>query len=164
MINKNKLDLLVKQSKFNKDISLIIDIISPFIVDKAKITKREIDKANDALLKAFGTYKTENDKQWAKYTIYTQDFSNYKTITIYCHDRCISNENGTGYIPEYTRTMYPENGIFTLECLNKWKYEAKYTPTKAQIKASYKKYEELNEKIRELENKKSNLTFHYYFR
>lgn len=163
-MRNDKLNILVKQSNFNKDCNKIIDTIAPFITNKNKITKREIDKANTALLSAFGTYTT-NDKQWPRYTVsHRQEYSS-EIITIYCHDRYISMENyNTLYIPSDTRVIYMNDGKLSLDELNKWKYEPASYPTKTQIESSFKKYELLNTKIRELENKRSELPFNYYFK
>lgn len=165
------IDLLVKQSKFNKDLTLIIDTITPIICDK-KITKREIDKANTALLDKFGYYiYADGESKTSLYNVYLQkDY--FTLLKIHCADRWVrhtpdsSGYSFTSYIPEDVKTIYcdRETGGITTEELNKYKPSKEYTPTKSEILASYKKYEQLNTKIKELENKRSKLPFHYYFK
>ena len=161
--------ILEKQSQFNKDLNAIIDTISPYICDK-KITKREIDKANNALIDKFGKYKAHTNHEGKivlipHYHLYLQkDYST--TITIMKNDRSISEGDGTYYIPDNSKTIYldRETGGISKEELGKYYNTPEQYPTKSQILASYKKYEMINAKIRELENKRSELPFHYYFK
>lgn len=164
-MNESRLQLLVKQSKFNSDISIIIDTISPIICNK-KITKREIDKANTALLNKFG-YHTYADGESKTQLYRIAKWDNYGScgVKIYTSDRWVKDgEHTVAYIPDDTKTIYSDDGIITTESINKYKPSSEYTPTKAQIESSYKKYEQLRAKIRELENKRSELPFHYYFK
>lgn len=159
------IELLVKQSKFNKDVNDIIDVIAPIICGK-KITKREIDKANKALADTFGMFTSHGYTQQlyriGKYTDYSTK------VTIYTADRYVNDSNGTGvvYLSDDTVTIYmPHNTeVLTVEELNRYKKTDKYTPTRSQIEKAYKKYEAIQAKIKKLENEASSLPFHYYFK
>lgn len=158
------IELLEKQSKFNKDINGIIDTIAPFICNK-KITKREIDKANKALTDKFGTF-TQGGYTSPLYIIWKNDNYNMLRIVIHTRDRNVNTGDfGCAYIPSDTKEIYcdSETQSITTEELKKCYNTAKEKPTRAQIEKSFKKWEELNVKIREIENKRSNLIFHYYF-
>ena len=170
MINKTKLALLVKQSKFNKDQNRIIDIIAPIICNK-KITKREIDKANQALVDAFGVfsaYKDHSGKE-IKIALYTvSKYVDYGTkINIYASDRSVKDgDYGCSYMPENVRTIYLTHNqdSLTVDELNAYKFKSDYMPTEKQIIRAYDEYEAINEKISKLEDKKRALPpFHYYF-
>lgn len=162
------IELLEKQSKFNADINAIIDTIAPFIIDR-KITKREIDKANNALINKFGLF-TRGQYTSPLYTIWKNDNYGLFRIVIATSDRYININKGdystSSYIPSDTKEIYCDSntGKISIEELKKCYNTAKERPTKKEIQNSFNKWEKLNAKIRELENKKSELVFHYYFK
>jgi hypothetical protein len=163
-MTKARLAVLVKQSKFNKDIPKIIDLIAPVVCGK-KITKREIDKANKILLDHFGVYTTYKDiheveKVMGFYQVsLRKDYIN--RLAIWANDRSVSGEY-TGYIPESDKTIYLEDGgKISVEELNKYKPSRSKMPTAKQIEKAYIKYQELGEKISKLKDKQSDLSFYY---
>lgn len=167
-MNDTQLKLLTIQSEFNKDCNTIIDLIAPIICNK-KITKREIDKANKAIFAHFGeynAYRTEAGelKLLAHYVLGLQAVYSSCTLKIYKGDRSIQDGERTYYIPDSDRTIYLEkDGTITPEVLQKYKHEAKYTPTEKQIVKAYEKTLAIDQKIRALQQERSELPFYYYF-
>ena len=162
-MNKTRLDLLEKQSKTNKDFNDIIDLIAPIVIDK-KITKRETDKANALILEKFGTYNAGDDKKYPRYSVAVG--KNYSiTLDIYAHDRYIQDSSGCSYIPNSVKSIYLHNDkTLTIEDLQRYKNNAEGTPSRQEIEKSFDKYEKLNEKIKDLEDQRNELVFHYYFK
>jgi hypothetical protein len=170
MLDKNKLKLLIMQSEFNKDCNTIIDIIAPIVCDK-KITKREIDKANQVILNTFGKYNAYKDedginKYYPRYTIAL--FIDYgRTVKIYKHDRSFTvrreDYNEACYMYESNKSIYLDNKMITQERIQQYKYGKKQTPSKAEIIKAYNKYQKIVEQEKLLNDKKDDLPFHYYF-
>lgn len=171
-MDTHKLQLLAMQSDFHKDVNTIIDIIAPIVCGK-KITKREIDKANKALIDKFGdfhAYTTEPYKSEGEVKVYSPHYTvslqadyGSKKLRIYKHKRSLQGEH-THYMHESDRSIYLENdGTIAHEVLQKYKFDKKYMPTEKQIVSAEKEYKELEDKIKKLEDKKSGLPFHYYF-
>ena len=166
-----KIETLIKQSKFNKDINTIIDTIAPFIIDK-KITKREIDKCNKALIDKFDIFKTEiNEYTKEKYNIpfyyvYINDQYNLNRLVIYCNDRYIQTEEfGGEYIPSYTKEIYlDDDKTISSDVLMKNKNTSREYPTREQIEKDLIIYKDINSKINELETQKTALSFYYYLK
>lgn len=163
-----QLKLLTMQSEFNKDCNAILYIISPIICNK-KITKREVDKANKELLHHFGEYIAYKDDHGepvmvANYTVYLSTDYGSRKLTIYKHDRSIQGDSYSAYMYEYSRTIYlEEDGTISNEALQRYTFDSKYTPTEKQIVKASATYEAINAKIKKLEDKRSELPFHYYF-
>lgn len=162
-----QLKLLTMQSEFHRDCNTIIDLIAPIVCDK-KITKREIDKANQALFVAFGEYGAyRNDAGELvlapKYSVHLSDNYGSRKLNIYRHDRLIQGGERTHYMHEYTRTIYLDGVGISHDGIMRCKLSESYMPTEKQIVASYAQYEAINAKIDKLVNKRSELPFHYYF-
>lgn len=165
-LSDTSLQLLVMQSAFNTDCNTIIELIAPIVCNK-KITKREIDKANKVILDTFGTYDAYTNEQgeivkYPRYTValYT-DYS--KTLKIYKHDRSFTKGERGYYMHESDKHIYLDDGMITTERIKQFIYDKKYMPTEKQIIQAYNQYVKYEEQIGKLNNKKSDLPFHYYF-
>lgn len=166
-----KIETLIKQSKFNKDLNSIIDTISPFITGK-KITKRELDKANNALLEKFGKL-TEGINDYTHlpwitpfYSVSVNDTYSLNRLVIYAHDRYTqTNEFEGEYIPNDKKEIYlSDNKLITAEDLEKYKNTAKDYPTREEIERDLAKYKAIRQQINQLENSITDLVFYYHLK
>lgn len=160
-MNNDKIKILIKQSKTFKDFNTCLDVISPFITNR-KITKREIDKSNNALLSYFGTFCDYKEKIKTPYYTICKYFNKpFIEITIFAHDRKIKTESGINYIKECTRTIYTSNEIITEKELMKYKLQD--TPSESEIVKAYTMYKKYLKEIQDLSEKIYKLPFYYYF-
>lgn len=161
IMNNDRLKVLVKQSKTFKDFNTCLDVINPFITNQ-KITKREIDKANNALLSYFGTFCDYKEKiKTPYYTICKYLSKPFDEITIFAHDRKIKTESGFNYLEKSTRTIYMSNEIITENELMQYKLQD--TPSESEIVEAYSMYKKYTQDIRDIQEKINKLPFYYYF-
>ena len=168
-MNDTQMKLLTMQSGFHKDCNTIIDLIVPIVCNK-KITKREIDKANEKLLSYFGQYVAyKNDKGESVYiphytvSLQVESYGSSK-LHIYKHNRSLQGGEHTAYMYENDRTIYLESDrSISNEVIQRYKFDRKYMPTIKQIEKAYEEYVAIEAKEKALRDRKSSLPFYYYF-
>lgn len=140
--------LMIKQSKVSNKLDKAIELATPILTQAHRITERELKKI-DNLLKENKLNDISTGKEFSEYTA---------TITFYCRDRSIDvkmdDYTRAFYIKDSTRVIYinAKDRTITAEDLKRYIRNDKIL-TYAKAMQTIKKYNTMQDQIRELKSK-----------
>lgn len=149
--------MIVKQSQVFDTLNKAMDIVEPIFTTGKKITKREINKANQAL-------ESLNVTCWL-----SKGYISY--LKLYAQDRSIQgdpDENGissTYYVNDYEKSIMLDNetGGVSLEEYRKYKSNYK-SINEAQAQKHIDQYNKLQTKIDALKDEQSKIPYRWMMR
>jgi len=164
-MRRQTINLIKKQIDVYVELDKATQLIEPVVATGKKLTKREVNKANEMLLKEFGLL---GKHKVAKITCYLSREFSFRKLIIFNQDRSIRDEadsNGycsTSYVTDYTKTIYldDELGSITLDKYRDYYANPKQMTVK-QIQASIDKFKALEEKRKKLEDEQRELDYYY---
>lgn len=154
-----KTKMIKKQIEVYLELEKACRLIEPILATGKKITKREIDKANELIKKELGTLKN-NTNVGRVYVYLVKDY--FKQVKLLAQDRSITDNELTYYVGSDSKRISLDNETCSI---NLKEYKLYYSDIKdrseKQIEQDIAEYERLSAEIEALKKKQSEIPFYY---